>query len=128
MSQPVRNFGVLSGYQARSLRACMVCSVIRPHAEFQKEGCPNCEEALQMAGSSDIVGECTSSNFNGIIALMDTKNSWVARYHRLEGYKPGMYAVQVIGNLSEDYVDTVRAAGLRFVRRDGRKEEDEQAE
>lgn len=81
-----------------------------------------------MAGSSDTVGECTSSNFNGIIALMDTQNSWVARYHRLQGYKSGMYAVQVIGNLNEEYVDAVRAAGMRFVRRDGRKEEDEQAE
>jgi len=81
-----------------------------------------------MAGSADAVGDCTSSNFNGIIALMDTKNSWVARYHRLEGYKPGMYAVQVIGNINEEYVDAVRAAGLRFVRRDGRKEEEEQGE
>jgi transcription elongation factor SPT4 len=128
MTDSLRDFGVLSGYQARSLRACMVCSIIRPHAEFQKEGCPNCEDALQMAGSSDTVGECTSSNFNGIIALMDAKNSWVARYHRLEAYKPGMYAVQVIGNLNEEHIDAVRAAGMRFVRRDGRKEEEDQVE
>jgi transcription elongation factor SPT4 len=106
----------------------MVCSIIRPHADFLKEGCPNCEEALQMAGNTDAVGECTSSNFNGIIALMDAKNSWVARYHRLDGYRPGMYAVQVIGNLPEETVDLVRAAGMRYVRRDGRKEEDEQME
>ena len=81
-----------------------------------------------MAGSLDTVGECTSSNFNGIIALMDAKHSWVARYHRLEGYKPGMYAVQVIGNLNEEHVDAVRAAGMRFVRRDGRKEDEDEAE
>jgi transcription elongation factor SPT4 len=128
MSKAVRDYGVTTGYQTRSLRACMVCSIIRTHADFLKDGCPNCEDALQMRGSSDTVGECTSSNFNGIIALMEPKNSWVARYHRLEGYKPGMYAVQVIGNLTEDYVDSVRAGGLRFVRRDGRKDEDEQME
>ncbi|KIV98650.1 uncharacterized protein PV09_09565 [Verruconis gallopava] len=128
MSSLARDYGVTTGYQTRTLRACMVCSIIRPQADFLKDGCPNCEEALQMAGSHDTVSECTSSNFNGIIALMDEKNSWVARYHRLEGYKPGMYAVQVIGNLGEEYIDMVRAVGMRFVRRDGKKVEDEQPE
>jgi len=30
------------------LRACLICSVIRPLAEFVDEGCPNCEDILEV--------------------------------------------------------------------------------
>jgi len=52
----------------------------------------------------------------------DPDKSWVAKWMRLEGYVPGVYAVQVVGTLPEEVVDNVRAAGLRWVPRDGRKE------
>lgn len=30
------------------LRACLICSVIRPISEFVEEGCPNCEDILEV--------------------------------------------------------------------------------
>jgi len=30
------------------LRACLICSVIRPLSEFVDEGCPNCEDILEV--------------------------------------------------------------------------------
>jgi transcription elongation factor SPT4 len=79
------------------LRACLICSVIRPLSEFVDEGCPNCEDILevrhptlllnysndQMRGQPERVAECTSINFDGMIAMMDPDGSWVAKWQRI---------------------------------------------
>jgi transcription elongation factor SPT4 len=102
----------------------MLCSIILPQPEFLKNGCPNCDEFLELKDSMDQINECTSSNFNGCIALTDPEKSWVAKWMRLEGYVQGMYAVQVVGQLPEDIVDNLKASGVAFVPRDGRLEVD----
>ena len=84
----------------RSLRACMVCSIIQPGSKFSSQGCPNCEEFLELRGNSESVQECTSQVFEGMITLNATDGSWVARWQRLEGYQPGVYAVKVVGIVS----------------------------
>ena len=33
--------------------------------------------------------------------MADTSQSWVARWQRLDGYVPGVYAVKVVGMVSE---------------------------
>ncbi|TID19952.1 Transcription elongation factor spt4 [Venturia nashicola] len=104
----------------RNLRACMVCSITLPQSTFQTTGCPNCEDVLEMIGDIDKVTECTSTNFNGTIAVMNNKGSWVSRWQRLENYVPGIYAVQVIGTLPADIIENLRSAGLPYVPRDGR--------
>jgi transcription elongation factor SPT4 len=102
----------------------MLCSIILPQSEFLKDGCPNCEDFVNLRGSTESINECTSSNFNGCIALTDPEKSWVAKWMRLEGYVQGMYAVQVVGQLPEEVIDTVKASGVPFVPRDGRLEVD----
>ena len=59
-----------------------------------------------MRGSSDNVQDCTSQVFEGTITLNQVpeanpegKGSWVARWQRLEGYVPGVYAVKVVGTV-----------------------------
>ncbi len=81
----------------RSLRACMVCSYVQTGSRFTAVGCPNCEEFLELKGNPDSVQECTSSVFEGMIALNGLEGSWVAKWQRLSGYKPGTYAVKVEG-------------------------------
>lgn len=34
--------------KARQLRACLLCSLIQTPGDFRKNGCPNCEEILQV--------------------------------------------------------------------------------
>ena len=88
--------------QARSkhLRACLLCSIIQVPAEFRKSGCPNCEEILQvriclnyshsvpliqsqqMKGSQDRITSCTTTQFDGVISVIDPDSSWVARWQR----------------------------------------------
>ncbi|KAI9854656.1 MAG: Transcription elongation factor SPT4, partial [Pleopsidium flavum] len=83
--------------QARNLRACMVCSIIQLHTRFLKEGCPNCEDFLRLANAPDAIQECTSQVYEGLITLADASQSWVAKWQRLDGYVPGVYAVKVVG-------------------------------
>lgn len=84
----------------RALRACLVCSFVQPQSQFVKLGCPNCDGFLEMRGSTDTVADCTSEVFEGLVTVNDTTNSWVARWQRLTGYVPGMYAIKVNGIVS----------------------------
>lgn len=82
----------------------MVCSLVQTGTKFQQTGCPNCEEFLELRGSSEAVQDCTSQVFEGMITLNSDSeggtSSWVARWQRLEGYKAGVYAVKVVGIVS----------------------------
>jgi hypothetical protein len=66
-----------------------------------REGCPNCENTLQLRGNNDAIQECTSQVFEGLIAVRDPAVSWVARWQRLDNYVPGTYATKVTGSVSE---------------------------
>ncbi|KAJ4362102.1 transcription elongation factor spt4 [Ascochyta clinopodiicola] len=109
--------------QQRNLRACMVCSVVRTQAQFLSGGCPNCEDILELIGNPENVTDCTSAVFEGLITVADTSKSWVARYQRLEGYVPGVYATQVEGILPEEMVSAIEAAGINYVPRDGSEDQ-----
>jgi hypothetical protein len=67
--------------------------------KFLKEGCPNCEGFLSLAHSQEAVEECTSQVYEGLIALADPAQSWVAKWQRLDGYVKGVYAVKVMGTV-----------------------------
>jgi transcription elongation factor SPT4 len=86
----------------RSSRACLVCSVVLPQSKFIQNGCPNCEDFLEMRGSQDVVEDCTSEVFEGVMFLTPhaAQDSWVAKWQRLQGYQPGLYAVKVNGIVS----------------------------
>jgi transcription elongation factor SPT4 len=109
--------------QQRNMRACMVCSIVRTQQQFTTQGCPNCEDVLELAGNPEQVNDCTSQVFEGIITIADTTRSWVARYQRLEGYVPGVYATQVEGILPEEVLVAVENAGINYVPRDGSEQE-----
>ena len=57
---------------------------------------------------------------------MEPERSWVARWQRIDGYVPGLYAVQVIGDLPEAYVQDLSEHGVRYVPRDGPRDEEQQ--
>ncbi|GKZ33652.1 transcription elongation factor SPT4 [Aspergillus brasiliensis] len=86
--------------QQRTLRACMVCSLVQLHSKFMREGCPNCDNVLGLRGNNDAIQECTSQVFEGLVTLRDPMTSWVARWQRLDSYVPGTYAVKVTGSVS----------------------------
>uniref|UniRef100_A0A3P9NQL7 Transcription elongation factor SPT4 n=1 Tax=Poecilia reticulata TaxID=8081 RepID=A0A3P9NQL7_POERE len=83
----------------RHLRACLLCSLVKTIDQFEYDGCDNCESYLQMKGNREMVYECTSSSFDGVVAMMSPEDSWVAKWQRIGNCKPGVYAVSVTGRL-----------------------------
>jgi len=106
--------------QARSkqLRACLLCSIIQTSQDFKKSGCPNCEELMQIKGSTDRLGVCTTPYFDGIIAVIGPEKSWVARWQRTSKYVRGMYAVRVKGRIPEDVEAELESRGIKYRSRD----------
>ncbi|KAI9483781.1 MAG: transcription initiation protein spt4 [Benjaminiella poitrasii] len=105
--------------EKKQLRACLLCSLIKNASQFRANGCENCEEILQMRGSMDRVSECTSSKFEGTVALMDPESSWVGRWQRIDKFERGLYAIVVYGRVPEDVEDELERRGITYKPRDG---------
>ncbi|KAF9585392.1 transcription elongation factor spt4 [Lunasporangiospora selenospora] len=113
----------------KQLRACLLCSLIKvpgfanqdpiKQEQFLKSGCDNCESLLGMRGVLDRVLDCTSQHFDGMIAVMQPSESWVARWQRVDKFEKGIYAVSVQGTLPEDIEEELEAKGIRYRPRDG---------
>ena len=78
----------------------MLCSILLHQARFLSHGCPNCEQYLGLANSMEAIEECTSQTYEGVIALLNPTDSWVARWNRLSNYVPGSYAMTITGVVS----------------------------
>jgi len=76
----------------RHLRACLHCKLIKTYEQFREEGCDNC------GGAMDEVHSFTTPLFKGTIAMMNPRQSWVARWQKQEKLRPGLYAIQVTGS------------------------------
>lgn len=96
-----------------------------------QEGCPNCDKYLGSQAYSrddETARECTSQVFEGLIHLARPSESWVARWQRLDKFEPGMYAVKVVGNLSNDIIATLEENGFKYIPRDGTEVEESRVE
>ncbi|OKO99927.1 Transcription elongation factor spt4 [Penicillium subrubescens] len=90
-----------------------------------RDGCPNCENVLQLRGNNDAIQECTSQVFEGLISVRDPAASWVARWQRLDNYVAGTYATKVTGSLPEYIISSLEDSGVKYVPRDGSTGEEE---
>lgn len=78
-----------------------------PLQDFKREGCPNCEDYLHLAGNEEAIELCTSSVYEGLIAMADPGRSWVAKWQRIDKYRPGTYATKVMGTLPPDVISNL---------------------
>ncbi|RLV93512.1 Transcription elongation factor SPT4 [Spathaspora sp. JA1] len=110
---------------SRSERACMLCGIIQPFKKFYTSGCPNCESLLHYQDNEDgQIQDCTSPSFEGTVALgADNKESWVARWLRIDSFGPGLYAVKVNGKLPPDIIRDLEENNVIYRPRDGSAED-----
>ncbi|KAG7562871.1 hypothetical protein FFLO_01700 [Filobasidium floriforme] len=99
-------------------RACLVCSYVQPSPDWMARGCPNCEAIVRVAGSQDQIKKCTSIQFDGVIAVLRPKESWVARWQRNVNHVPGLYAVRVIGRPPTSVIQRIQQSGVPYIPRD----------
>ncbi|TFK98954.1 Spt4/RpoE2 zinc finger-domain-containing protein [Pterulicium gracile] len=105
--------------KSKQLRACLLCSIVQTPSDFRRNGCPNCEEILQIRNSGERVTSCTTTSFEGIIAVVDPERSWVAKWQRTSKYVRGMYATRVIGRVPEEVEAELESRGIKYRTRDG---------
>ncbi|KAJ3043540.1 hypothetical protein HK097_001716 [Rhizophlyctis rosea] len=107
----------------RRLRACLLCGLVRSHAEFTRSGCANDRDLLgQISGErgrQPAPEKYTSASYSGLIALMQPDSSWVAKWQRNDKCAPGLYAVRVHGKLSGQMIDDLEDIGFKYRPRDG---------
>ena len=100
----------------KKMRACLICGIVKSFEGFLSEGCQNCNALNPLQGSSDRIMEGTTASWSGLVGLMQGEGSWVARWQRLERRGvPGLYAMRVVGRLSEDLMDACQSRNIRPV-------------
>ena len=97
----------------RTIRACKRCGLLKTQEQFYDEGCENCP-FLNMADSMERVNACTTAFFEGQAAIMDPRDSWAAKWIRVDNYLPGVYAIQVTGQLDRDVEEDLENRGIRW--------------
>lgn len=58
--------------------------------------------------------QCTTSYFEGIIAMVEPDGSWVAKWQHIADFYPGMYAMEMIGELPEDVIEYCESEGIDY--------------
>uniref|UniRef100_A0A672SNK9 Transcription elongation factor SPT4 n=1 Tax=Sinocyclocheilus grahami TaxID=75366 RepID=A0A672SNK9_SINGR len=99
----------------RHLRACLLCSLVKTIDQFEYDGCDNCESYLQMKGNREMVYECTSSSFDGVIIQLSSVTAWMSFSGN---FKPGVYAVTVTGRLPPGVVRELKSRDVIYRSRD----------
>lgn len=72
----------------------MRCKMVKTEKQFAASSCANCDDENFEAETH------TTPVFHGLLALTEPKSSWVAKWHGLDNYVPGLYALSVVGSVS----------------------------
>lgn len=97
----------------RKLRACLVTGLVKTEDQWLREGNDNVP-CLEMINDREMVYECTSSNFDGLLAVMKPTESWAARWQGVTKFTPGCYALRVKGTLPTAHKVTLEDNGIRY--------------
>jgi len=88
--------------------------------QFEANGCENCP-FLEIKGQRDNALDCTTPSFEGLIGMMNHRESWVAKWQRISGqqFHKGCYAISVSGKLPRHIVkEFCEKKGIKYVSRD----------
>jgi len=100
-----------------NLRACIPCLLVKTYKQFMEEGCENCMPAFDMKDDPEKISDCTTAQFEGLMAMTVPDRSWVARWQFVQNFIPGVYALKVKGEVSESTTRELQDASLPNVGR-----------
>ena len=78
----------------KPLRACIACLMVKTYAQFYDRGCENCT-FFNLQEDHDLIMVATTDKFQGLAAIINGEQSWVARWLRVAKLVPGTYAIKV---------------------------------
>ena len=77
---------------------------------FTLQNCP----FLEMVDDPEKVNACTTAFYEGQAAVMDPRESWVAKWLRVDNYLPGCYAITVTGQFDKEIEEELENRGCRW--------------
>jgi transcription elongation factor SPT4 len=75
--------------------------------------------SFYQADNPERANACTTAFFEGSAAIMDPRESWAAKWIRVDNYLPGVYAISVTGKLDKEIEDDLESRGIRWRCRPG---------
>ena len=75
-----------------------------------RQNCP----FLEMVDDPEKVNACTTAFYEGQAAVMDPRESWVAKWLRVDNYLPGCYAITVTGQFDKEIEEELENRGCRW--------------
>lgn len=99
--------------KTKQIRACKRCGLLKTQVQFYEDGCENCP-FLDLEDNMERVNMCTTAFFEGQAAIMDPRDSWAAKWIRVDNYLPGIYAITVTGQLDRDVEEELENRGMRW--------------
>eukprot|EP00522_Entomoneis_paludosa_P018270 CAMPEP_0172451824 /NCGR_PEP_ID=MMETSP1065-20121228/9693_1 /TAXON_ID=265537 /ORGANISM="Amphiprora paludosa, Strain CCMP125" /LENGTH=134 /DNA_ID=CAMNT_0013203795 /DNA_START=17 /DNA_END=421 /DNA_ORIENTATION=- len=96
----------------KAMRACKRCGILKTFNQFVDQGCENCP----FLGMDDTrqVNRCTTPFFEGATAVMDPRDSWAAKWIRVDAFLPGVYAIVVTGQFDQEMQEDLENQGIRW--------------
>ena len=95
----------------RGMVACRRCYLVKTYTQFYSDGCDNCP-FLGMKEDKERCDQCTTSNYQGLVASMRPTKSWVAKWQGLQEFCSGVYAMRVNAELAEEIKEELRTKNV----------------
>ncbi|KAJ5075481.1 suppressor of ty 4 [Anaeramoeba ignava] len=99
---------------SHTARACLSCGLVKTFEQFNQDGCENCP-FLSLKNNKEGINECTTPSFEGLIALINPQESWVAKWKGFVDRIPGCYAMRLTGRLPPEIIQQLREQNIDYV-------------
>lgn len=83
-----------------------------PHSS--QRGCDNCEEMIGMAEDRGRVEDFTTSNFSGMVTVMDPSTSWVTKWTHQRNKVPGCYCLMINADPTDAVLEVAADKGIKL--------------
>eukprot|EP00879_Flechtneria_rotunda_P018410 GHRR01019312.1.p2 GENE.GHRR01019312.1~~GHRR01019312.1.p2 ORF type:complete len:134 (+),score=36.70 GHRR01019312.1:1776-2177(+) len=95
----------------KQLRACFVCKLTKATPQWLDTGCDNCR--WMDTADMESLDLCTTTNFSGLMTLMEPPSSWVAKWTHTAKFVPGCYALTINDEMPRRLQESLENRGMR---------------